>query len=267
MELSKRRGRDESVDVNRIFDLKGRTVIITGASKGIGKDIATFLAEAGANVVMIARSKEKLEQAAEDIRSCGGNVLPVSADLTDVDQFPKLVRRIRDHFGTIDVLINNAGLNIPKKAEDVTTEDWDKVLDINLRSVFFFSQAAGKAMIEQQRGKIINMSSQMAFVGYYKRAAYSSSKGGITQLTKALAIEWAPHDIQVNAIAPTFIETALTKPMFADKTFRDEVLSRIPLGRLAKTEDLFGAVLYLATNASNMVTGQTICVDGGWTVW
>lgn len=255
------------VNVNQLFDLTGRTIIVTGASKGIGKDLALTLADAGANLVIIARSKKKLEAVAKDIRAHGHNVLSIPVDLKEVDKFPNVVHHIQEYFGEIDVLINNAGLNIPKDAEEVTADEWDQVFDINLRSVFFFSQEVGKQMIAQQHGKIINMSSQMAFVGYYKRSAYSSSKGGLTQLTKALAIEWAPYNINVNAIAPTFIETDLTSSMFENEEFQKDVLSRIPLGRLAKTEDLYGAVLYLATSASNMVTGQTICVDGGWTVW
>jgi 2-deoxy-D-gluconate 3-dehydrogenase len=174
---------------------------------------------------------------------------------------------VYNHFGKIDILVNNAGLNVAKSAEELSPQDWDTVLDINLKSVFFMCQAAGKYMIDQKKGKIINMSSQMAFVGYYKRAAYSSSKGGLTQLTKALSIEWAPHQINVNAIAPTFIETPMTKSMFEDEKFKHEVISRIPLGRLAKTEDLFGGVLYLASHCSDMMTGQTLVVDGGWTVW
>src|SRR5699024_957758 len=140
-------------------------------------------------------------------------------------------------------------------------------MDLNLKSTFFMTQAVGKYMKDQKRGKVINISSQMAFVGYFDRAAYSTSKGGLTQLTKALAIEWAEHNININAIAPTFIETDMTRKMFEDRAFKNEVLGRIPLRKLAKEEDLFGALIYLSSRASDMVTGHTVMVDGGWTVW
>ncbi|MGM7724273.1 SDR family NAD(P)-dependent oxidoreductase [Metabacillus sp. Hm71] len=256
------------MDINQLFNLNGQVAIITGASKGIGKDLAKLLAQAGANIALVARSKDQLEEAAHEIKNqTGVKVLPVCFDLTMLDDIPKMMGEVHNHFGKIDILINNAGTNIPKPAEDLTQQDWDKVLDINLKSVFFTSQAAGKYMIKQKKGKIINISSQMAFVGYYKRAAYSSSKGGLTQLTKALAIEWAPHHINVNAVAPTFIETPMTNEMFEDDVFKKDVLNRIPLGRLAKTEDLYGGVLYLSSNCSDMMTGQTLIIDGGWTVW
>lgn len=253
--------------MNSLFDLSGKVAVITGASKGIGKDIAGLLAESGADTVLIARNKQELETTADEIATHGRKVLPISYDLTDVQGIPAMVERIMAECGQIDILVNNAGINIPKPALEVTEQDWDTVMDLNLKSAFFLSQAVGRHMINQRRGKIINMSSQMALVGYYKRSAYSSSKGGLTQLTKALAIEWASYQINVNAVAPTFIETPMTRPMFEDQQFKQEVLSRIPLGRLAKTEDLFGAILYLASSASDMVTGQTLVVDGGWTVW
>ncbi len=254
--------------MKNLFDLSGKVAVITGGSKGIGKDIAGMLAEHGADIVLIARSEQELEQAAEEIRATSGRkVLPISSDLTDVSSIPHVVDRIVEEFGQINILVNNAGVNIPKPALEVTEQDWDTVMDLNLKSVFFLSQAVGRHMIERRSGKIINMSSQMAFVGYYKRSAYSSSKGGVTQLTKALAIEWSSYQVNVNAVAPTFIETPMTRPMLEDEQFKKDVLSRIPLGRLAKTKDLFGAVLYLASGASDMVTGQTLVVDGGWTVW
>lgn len=241
--------------------------MVTGASKGIGKDIAKLLARAGADLALVARNKEELENVAAEIKALGKDAFILPFDLSDIIEIPAIVKRVMDHFGHIDILINNAGLNIAKEAESVTEDDWDKVMDINLKSVFFLSKEVGHYMREQQYGKIINMSSQMAFVGYFKRTAYSASKGGVTQLTKSLAIEWAQDQINVNAIAPTFIETDMTKPMFEDDRFKQEILNRIPLGRLAKTEDLYGSVLFLASDSSSMVTGHTIRVDGGWTVW
>lgn len=249
------------------FDLTDQTAIVTGASKGIGREMALLLAECGANVALIARSKEELDEVSREIEEMGRKSLPISFDLINTNEIEEVIGRIYKHFGRIDILINNAGINIPKPAEEVTIENWDLIMDINLKSVFFTSKAVGKYMKERNKGKIINMSSQMAFVGYYNRTAYSTSKGGITQLTKALAIEWASNNINVNAIAPTFIETPMTKIMFEDQEFKNEVLNRIPLGRLAKTEDLFGAIIYFASGASDMVTGQTLIIDGGWTVW
>ncbi|WP_078412616.1 SDR family NAD(P)-dependent oxidoreductase [Priestia abyssalis] len=258
------------MNVETLFSLKQKVMVVTGASKGIGKSLSILLAKQGAHVVLIGRNEKELTDVQEEIqRITNGRqkVMSLSIDLTKIEEIPHAVNNIIQEMGTIDVLINNAGVNIPKKAEDVTVEDWDAVLDINLKSVFFLSRTVGTHMKEQKKGKIINMSSQMAFVGYYLRSAYCASKGGLTQLTKALAIEWAKDNVLVNAIAPTFIETPFTERMFQDEVFKKDVLSRIPVGRLAKEEDLFGAVVYLASDASNMVTGQTIVVDGGWTVW
>lgn len=258
------------MNLETLFSLKQKVIVITGASKGIGKSLSIFLAKQGSHIVLIGRNKEDLVQVQEEIRQMTNGqqkVMSISLDLTEFEEIPNAVNTIIEEMGTIDVLINNAGVNIPKKAEDTTLEDWDAVLDINLKSVFFLSQNVGNYMKREEKGKIINMSSQMAFVGYYRRSAYCASKGGLTQLTKALAVEWAQNNVLVNAVAPTFIETSFTEKMFQDKAFKQEVLSRIPLGRLAKEEDLFGAIIYLASDASNMVTGQTIVVDGGWTVW
>lgn len=253
--------------LNELFGLNGKVAIVTGASRGIGKEIAIALAKAGADVALIARNEQELNSVAKEINHLGREALCVPMDLTMVDRMADKIGQIFQHFGRIDILVNNAGINIPKPALEVTEEDWDKVLDINLKSTFFLCKSVAKYMIPSNRGKIINMSSQMAFVGYYKRSAYSSSKGGLLQMTKSLAIEWAQHNINVNSIAPTFIETPMTKPMFEDKAFLEDVLNRIPLGRLGKTEDLFGALLYLASASSDMVTGHTVIVDGGWTVW
>lgn len=253
--------------INELFGLTGKVAIVTGASRGIGKEVAIALAKAGADVALIARNEKELNEVEQEIKQFGRNVLSVPMDLLEIDLMSTKIEQIHDYFGKIDILVNNAGINIPKPALDVTEEDWDKVLDINLKSTFFLCKTVAKYMIPNKNGKIINMSSQMAFVGYYKRAAYSSSKGGLLQLTRALAIEWSKHNINVNSIAPTFIDTPMTKPMFEDEVFLDDVLKRIPLGRLGKMEDLFGAVIYLSSTSSDMVTGHTVMVDGGWTVW
>ncbi|QQK75365.1 glucose 1-dehydrogenase [Salicibibacter cibarius] len=253
--------------IDDIFSVQEKVVIITGASQGIGKDLAHTFAENGAKLALVARNKDKLQQVKTDTGLSSDDVEIFPWDITETESLADLAKQIHETFGRIDVLINNAGTNITKPATEITEGDWDTVLDINLKSAFFFNQAVYPFMKAQGSGKIIHMSSQMEEVGYYKRSAYCSSKGGIKQLTKSLAIEWSGDQINVNSVAPTFIETPLTAKMFEAEAFKADVYSRIPLGRLAKTEDLFGAVLYLSSNASDMVTGQTLFVDGGWTAW
>lgn len=246
-------------------ELTGKTVIVTGGSKGIGKDIALTFAKLDANVVISGRNQDVLDKTLAELQTFNEKCIAVQGDLIDIQEVRKLIDTAAETFGTIDVLVNNAGVNIAKPALEVTEEDWDAVLDLNLKSAFFASQAAAGYMVKQKSGRIINIASQMAFVGYYKRAAYCSSKGGLVQLTKALAVEWAKQGIRVNAVAPTFIETELTAKMLEDAEFKKEVDDRILLDGLSQPEDISGAVLYLASNLSNFVTGETIKVDGGWT--
>lgn len=246
-------------------ELKNKTVVITGSSKGIGKNIALTFAKLEANVVISGRDESTLDAVLKEMHQYNPKCIAVSGDLSDISEVRNLIEKAASQFGTIDVLVNNAGVNIAKPAMEVTEEDWDTVLDLNLKTAFFASQAAAKYMLKQNNGRIINIASQMAFVGYVKRAAYCASKGGLVQLTKALAVEWAKQGIRVNAVAPTFIETELTEKMFKDKAFKKDVDSRILLDGLSQPEDISGAVLYLASNLANFVTGETIKVDGGWT--
>ncbi|PPA70862.1 SDR family NAD(P)-dependent oxidoreductase [Jeotgalibacillus proteolyticus] len=250
---------------NYFSELKGKTVIVTGGSKGIGKDIALTLAELQANVVISGRNEHDLQSALSELHTYNDQCTAVSGDLSKVEDIHHLIGKTAETFGRIDALVNNAGVNIAKPALEVTEEDWDTVLTLNLKSAFFASQAAAKHMIEQKSGKIINIASQMAFGGYYNRAAYCSSKGGLVQMTKALAVEWAKQGIQVNGVAPTFIETELTAKMFEDQAFKEDVENRILLEGLSKPKDVSGAVLYLISDLANFVTGETIKVDGGWT--
>ena len=245
----------------------GKFAVITGAGSGLGKSIALALAQAGANLVVteLPARIENAKATASLVKRAGRQALAVPLDVTSLHSINRMVAKVLARFGTIDVLVNNAGINIAKKALDVTEEDWDRILDVNLKGVFFCSQAVGREMIKQRRGKIINIASQNGVIGYYERAAYCSSKAGVVNLTRVLAIEWAPYQINVNAIGPTFILTPLTQKAFEDKTFSREVLRRIPLGRLGKPEDVAGAVVFLASAAADMITGHTLLVDGGWT--
>ncbi|ANU27679.1 SDR family NAD(P)-dependent oxidoreductase [Planococcus versutus] len=250
---------------NYFSELKNKTVIVTGSSKGIGKDIALTFAKLQANVVISGRNQKDLTATLTELQKHNSKCMAVCGDLSSIEEVRTLIDQAAAEFGTIDVLINNAGINIAKPAMEVTEADWDTVLDLNLKTAFFASQAAARYMLEQKNGRIINIASQMAFVGYVKRAAYCSSKGGLVQLTKALAVEWAQQGIRVNAVAPTFIETEFTAKMFENKEFKNDVDRRILLDGLAQPEDISGAVLYLASNLANFVTGETIKVDGGWT--
>ena len=248
------------------FDLSGKVAIVTGAGRGMGYHIALALARYGADLVVCSRTLSELEKVAAEIEPLGRRVLIQKMDVTNIPEIHSMVETTVKTFGRIDLLVNNAGLNIPQWAEEVTEEAWDRVFDINLKGTFFCAQAVGKVMIQQKRGKIINISSQAGSVGLIMRSAYGASKGGLNLLTKVLALEWAKHNILVNAIAPTFIETPMTKPMLEKKEFYDYVMGNILLGRLAKFEDVTGAVIYLASEASNMVTGHVLLIDGGWTI-
>jgi NAD(P)-dependent dehydrogenase (short-subunit alcohol dehydrogenase family) len=201
------------------------------------------------------------------VRALGREALTVPLDVTDVDSIGAGVEAVQRHFGRIDVLVNNAGVNIVKPAFDVTPEDWDLTQNVNLRGLFFVSQAVGRLMAAQGRGKIVNVASQFGLVGYRHRAPYGASKGGIVALTRTLAVEWAEHRITVNAIAPTYTATVHNAALRDDPAFVREYVERIPLGRLGVPEDLVGAVVYLASPSADMVTGQVLAIDGGWTAW
>lgn len=247
------------------FDLSGKVALVTGAGRGMGYHIALALAKYGADLILCSRTLSELEQAKAEVERLGRRAFIQRADVTRIPEIQAMVEESVRTFGRIDVLVNNAGVNIPQWAEEVTEEAWDKVFDINLKGAFFCAQAVGKVMIRQKKGKIINVSSQSGSVGLIMRSAYCASKGGLNLLTKVLALEWAKHNITVNAIAPTFLETPMTKPMLEKKEFRDYVMGNILLGRLARFEDVVGAVIYLASEASNMVTGHILLIDGGWT--
>jgi 2-deoxy-D-gluconate 3-dehydrogenase len=248
-------------------DLNGKVAAVTGGGNGIGKACAIAFMENGAEIALVDYSAAALEQAKSDIEALGGQCKIYICDVTKVSQITEVFQQIAADFGHIDILLNSAGVNVQQRGEDVTEEAWDKVINTNAKGTFFCCQAAGKTMIKQNRGKIINLGSAMSVVGYERRTSYCASKGAVAQFTKVLAGEWAQHNITVNTVAPTFIYTPFTAPMFEDEAFHEDVKRRILLGRVGEVQDVVGAVLYLASDAANFVTGSIMMVDGGWTAW
>jgi NAD(P)-dependent dehydrogenase (short-subunit alcohol dehydrogenase family) len=244
------------------WSLAGRVALVTGAGRGIGRGCARALAEAGAAVVLVARTADELAAAAADI---GGT--PHVADVTDEAQLAGAVAHA-ESLGDFRVLVNSAGINRPAPARGYPMADWDALFAVNVRATFMACRAVGDSLLRRGvPGSIVNLSSQMGSVGYPGRAAYCATKHAVEGLTKALGVEWAPHGVRVNAVAPTFVRTPFTERMFADAGFETEVLARIPSGELATVEQVADAVRYLACDASGSVTGSTLRVDGGWTAW
>jgi 2-deoxy-D-gluconate 3-dehydrogenase len=247
--------------------LSGKVAVVTGAGSGIGRAIAIAVAEAGADCVPCEHPDRmgNLDSVCEAIEAVGRRAFPAPLMLPDVESIDNVVDLAVSKAGRIDVLVNNAGINIPCDALDVTEEQWDAVLDVNLKGTFFMAQRVARAMKASGGGKIVNIASQNGVVAYYKRAAYCASKAGVVNLTRVLAIEWAEHQINVNAVGPTFVLTPLTQSTFDDPELRDDLISRIPIGRVGQPEDVTGAVVFLASPAAAMITGHTLLVDGGWT--
>jgi len=244
------------------FRLDGRRALVTGAGRGIGLAAASALAAAGAHVTLAARTASEIEAAADAIRARGQQAQALVLDVRDVDA----VRARIAAAAPFDILVNNAGTNRPAPIIDVTVEDFDFVASLNLRATFFVSQAVARRLIEARRaGSIINVTSQMGHVGAARRTVYCATKHGVEGFTKALAVELAPHRIRVNSLAPTFLDTPMTKPFFQNEAFRTEVLGKIKLGRLGLVEDLTGAFVFLASDASALMTGTSLIIDGGWT--
>jgi NAD(P)-dependent dehydrogenase (short-subunit alcohol dehydrogenase family) len=242
------------------FDLRNKVALVTGASRGIGFGLAQSLAAAGARVAVAARSRAELAALAESI---GG--LAVELDVTSVPSINAAVERVVRELGGLDILVNNAGLGANHPALEVTEADWDELMDVNLKGLFFCCQAAGRHMLARGYGRIINMSSQASLVGIRDHAVYCESKGGVNQLTRVLALEWSARGVTVNAVAPTFIYTPGTKERLDQPEYLRQVLARIPAGRVGSIDDVAGAVIYLASEAAGLVTGTTLPVDGGWT--
>jgi 2-dehydro-3-deoxy-D-gluconate 5-dehydrogenase len=248
--------------MTNLFDLSGRVAIVTGANTGIGQGIAVALAKAGADVALIGRSSA--EETAGMVRDAGRRALLIGADLSTIAPVRGVVEQTLAELGGLDILVNNAGIIRRSDAVDFTEEDWDAVIDTNLKSVFFLCQAAGRHMIGQGRGKIVNIASMLSFQGGIRVPSYTASKSGVAGLTKLLANEWAAKGINVNAIAPGYIATNNTAALQADETRNRQIMERIPAGRWGEPSDLGGAAVFLASAASDYVNGHILAVDGGW---
>ena len=248
------------------FDLTGRVALVTGAARGLGRAISLALAHAGANVALGFRDLNARAGLPSEITGLGRRALPLQMDVTRLDQICKAVDDTVLHFGRLDILVNNAGVAPDNLAEKVREQDFDLTLAVNLKGTFFASQAAGRVMIRQTGGRIINIGSQAGFVALPTESIYCMTKAAISHLTKCLAVEWGKYNITVNAVAPTFIHTPGTQECLANPEFRADVIERIAaLHRIGEPMDVAGAVVFLASNAASLVTGDTILIDGGWT--
>jgi len=249
-------------DIAGMFNLAGTVAVVTGARRGLGRAMASALGAAGADVVAVSR--EPASELAADFARAGRRCVPVAADLEDPEQVDDVILRAVRALGRVDILVNNAGMVTRGPALDVTRDDWDRVLQVNLHAVFRLCQAAAREMLPRHRGKIINVASLLSFEGGILVSPYAASKGAVGQLTKALANEWAPHGINVNAVAPGYMATDMTRALQEDPARNPAILARIPAGRWGRPEDLAGAVVFLASAASDYVHGHLLAVDGGW---
>lgn len=247
------------------FSVEGKVAVVTGASKGIGFGLAKAIANAGAKVAVASRDTHQLDVLVNDIKAEGGEAHAFALDVRDVPGIQDTFQAIKAHFGRIDILVNNAGLGDNHPAEDVTEDDWDTMMEVNLKGAFFAAQAAGRIMLEQGEGRIVNISSQASSVGIRDHAVYCATKGGVDQFTRVLALEWGHRGVTVNAVAPTFIYTPGTAERLDQPAYLKSVLDRLPIGRVGTITDVAGAVIYLASPASGIVNGEILKVDGGWT--
>ena len=246
--------------------LESKVVIVTGGASGLGKAMVEAFAEEGATVVIADVNKADGLQFASDLSSQGKQADFLFLDVSDAEQVNTAIDSMFKKYGKIDVLCNNAGINVRKFALDISPEEWQKVINVNLSGMFYCAQAVGRVMVQQKSGKIINTASVSAVRGHLKRAPYASAKGGVYQMTKVLAHEWGQYNVNVNAIGPGFVETPLTSKLINGPGVREEMTSKIPMKRLGKTEDIVGPVLFLASDCSSYITGQLILIDGGRTI-
>ena len=246
------------------FDLSGRLAIVTGGGGGLGRPIAVALAEAGAEVVVAGRTAKSLEETCAEISAAGGRAQPLGLDVTKPGEVTSAFERVARRDGRLDILVNCAGGQLRQPALEITEDGWDRLVAVNLKGVFFCCQAAARHMTRAGRGRVINVSSLTGEIGLPKLAAYGATKGGVNQLTRALAVEWAALGITVNAIGPGRIRTAMTEDIFSNPKASDSFISRIPMRRPGEPSDLTGAVVFLASDASSYITGQILYIDGGW---
>ncbi|RYM06393.1 glucose 1-dehydrogenase [Sporolactobacillus sp. THM7-7] len=252
------------MDLSKLFSIEGKVAVITGASQGLGRGYAIALAQAGCTCICIGRDKEKLMATKEMISDEAGQAEVTVLDVTDTRSVKESIDKIYIKYGKIDILINNAGNEIPEPFLDVSEEDYDSIMTVNTKGVFFMTQKVAEKMKLHKSGKIINIGSLGSYIGLSGSSVYCSSKGAIIQFTKTAAIELAQYNIQVNAIVPGYFLTHMTQPFFDDQAHREWIESRIPLGRIGTAEDLAGTVIFLSSGASDYLTGQSIIVDGGW---
>lgn len=250
------------------FRLDGQVAMVTGAAGGLGSAMVRALAAAGAHVALAdlpTRQDEARDLAREVTAAHGGRAAAISVDVTSVSSINAAVAQAEADLGPLDVLVANAGIAIRKPSLELTEDDWDRVLDVDLKGVFFCCQAAGRGMVERKRGSVVTISSQNGVIGYHQRAAYCAAKAGVVNMTRVLALEWAQYGVRANSVGPTFVETDLTRRALEDPATREDILRRIPLGRLGKAEEVANAVLFLASPAASLITGACLLVDGGWT--
>jgi NAD(P)-dependent dehydrogenase (short-subunit alcohol dehydrogenase family) len=259
------RNKNRIMKYTESISVKGKTALVTGAARGIGRACALALAEAGADVALGLRDVNADNGLVNEIESLGRKALPLQMNVQKLNEINTSIDAIKNGFGRLDILVNNAGIGPPNFIEEVTEEDFDYTIDVNLKGTFFVSQAAGRLMVEQKYGRIINLSSQAGFIALPSESVYCMTKAGIAHLTKCFAVEWGKHNITVNAVAPTFIKTPGTEKWLLNEEFKKQVLSKIVLGRVGLPEDVASAVLFLASPASSMITGTTLMIDGGWT--
>ncbi|MGB6068902.1 MAG: glucose 1-dehydrogenase [Desulfomonilaceae bacterium] len=250
-----------------LFDLSGRVALVTGASKGLGKAIALALADAGADIALYGRDRSDLETVKVNVEAIGQRAEISCADVLDKNAIDECVKGSLEAFGHIDILVNCAGVNIRKPVLELSPDEWDLVLNTNLKGYFLMAQAVVPQMLARGNGKVINMASIFGTVALPSQLAYASSKGGVMQMTKVMALEWAKQGVQVNAIGPTYFETPLVAQLRNDPERYQFIVDRTPMGRWGQPEELAGVVIFLASRASDFVTGQTIFIDGGWTIW
>ncbi len=251
--------------LDELYQLDGKIALVTGAGQGIGEAVSLALMRCGVTVILAGRTRSKLERVAEEAKDFGGKCAVLKMDIAAPQEISDGFAWIKETYGQLDILINNAGITIKNKAEDLSLEDWRAVIDTNLTGTFLCAQSAANMMLPRRSGKIINVISTYAFVGRDLRAAYSASKGGELQMTKTMAIEWASRGVNVNALAPTATLTPMTSVYGTDAQAREVMERKIPMGRLAVPEDMVGAALFLASSASDFITGHAILVDGGFT--